>query len=294
MKTSCSFPPLVVSLLVFALSSQSGVAIAAMQSGESQDKTAPTGKTPTAPVVEEGVPPPSPAPAPAAGEGATPASEANDGSDGTSAGASTAPPVVPRVRKANDRSHERVGSDGPSDADAYTPEHGHLGLVLGVAKAFAVDGSQFGYGLGLRGGYRLTPLAEIGLLVAGLGQFGGLTVDTSPILFQFNGILPVNPKLSFSVGGQLGLVHYRMGTSTDGVVGMDAFAFGPQVGVVVRLSSRLSLRFELSLLHATRATTTVTSPNSTAGYVTVSNSTDTYSIDATTLLQTQGAFCIGF
>jgi hypothetical protein len=63
---------------------------------------------------------------------------------------------------------------------------------------------------------------------------------------------------------------------------MDAFASGPQVGTAVRLASRLSLRFELSLLHATPARTTVTS----------SNSTDSYSIQAANFLQAYGAFCI--
>jgi len=176
--------------------------------------------------------------------------------------------------------------DAGSDSIACVPEKGHIGLVLGMAKNLGGDGPRFGYGLGLRGGYRFARLGEIGLLVAALGGADSLTVDAIPILFQFNGILPVNPILSFFGGVQLGLLHYRLNTAgmayDNGVVGMDAFASGPQVGTAVRLASRLSLRFELSLLHATPARTTVTS----------SNSTDSYSIQAANFLQAYGAFCI--
>ena len=51
MKTCCGlFPPLVVSLLVFTLSLQAGIALAA--GDESQDKAAPARETPSVPVVE--------------------------------------------------------------------------------------------------------------------------------------------------------------------------------------------------------------------------------------------------
>lgn len=94
----------------------------------------------------------------------------------------------------------------------------------------------------------------------------------------------MNPILSFFGGAQLGLVHYRMKTSDSGVVGMEALAAGFQLGADVRLTSRLSLRFESSFLHADEASTTVTYGTTTYGDTTL----------ATNFVHFNGAFCITF
>jgi hypothetical protein len=184
-----------------------------------------------------------------------------------------------------------------SDSPACVPENGHIGLVLSLAKG---SGPGLGYGLGLRGGYRPVPSVEIGLLVAALGEAGGLTVDVIPILFQLNGILPVTPILSFFGGGQLGLVHTRMPTSDTGddhgVVGLDAFAYGLQAGGAVRLTSHLSLRLEPAWIHVNQASKsfTTSSTSSSPYYSTYTRVTDTYGHGAINLLHANVAFCFTF
>jgi hypothetical protein len=144
----------------------------------------------------------------------------------------------------------------PPDAAVYTPEHVHLGLVLGLAKGSGLGGAKFAYGL--RGGIRIWHIG-IGFLVAASGQFsdryGALSVY--PILLPLNVIVDVNSIFSVFVGGQLGLVHYRRkgiisndGYSYDQAVSRDVFADGLQAGGAVRLTSLLSLRFELAWVHA--------------------------------------------
>jgi hypothetical protein len=73
------------------------------------------------------------------------------------------------ARRAGAEPYERASlCDGAdSDSPACVPENGHIGLVLSLAKG---SGPGLGYGLGLRGGYRPLPSAEIGLLVAAWGD----------------------------------------------------------------------------------------------------------------------------
>jgi hypothetical protein len=299
------FSPVVVFVSVFALS-QASVAVAA--DDESQDKAAPAGETPTVPVVEEGgtplspaageTPPPStaPAPAPPTRQGLTQPSQAVDRAANTSARPSAVPSAVPHAREEKARPYEPV--EKPSDADAGagadtsdahagagadTSEQGHLGLVLNLMKDSKGGG---GYELGFRVGWRPLPSAEIGVLVAAWGS--GWTVDAIPILLQFNGIVPVTPILSFFGGGQLGLLHYRLDTSgmgyDDGMVGLDAFAYGLQAGVGVRVTSNFSIRLELAWLHANEASTTLSH----------SFSTDTFGMEASIFFHANIAFCLTF
>ena len=225
MKIACGFfPPLVVPLLVFTLSSQPGIASAA--GDESQDRPAPAEKTPTVPVVEEGATPPSPA----AGETPRPPAE----------------PAPAPARQGPTPTSE--AAEKPSDAD--TPEHGHLGLVLGMAKGIGLGGPRFAYGL--RGGLRIWHI-EIGFLASSSGKFDQYSGDLAvyPILFRLNGIVDLDSFLSLFVGGQLGLVHYhRYFSMVDGAAGASVFAGGLQAGGALRLTSHLSLRFELAWLRA--------------------------------------------
>jgi hypothetical protein len=150
----------------------------------------------------------------------------------------------------------------PSDPDALPPEHGHLGLGASLLKASNGNGG-LGYGLELRGGWRPLPSAEIGILVG--AWLDGSTVVAIPVFFQFNGIVPVNTVASFYAGGQLGLLHYRLdpsiyegsiGGGNNRTVGVDAFAYGLQAGISVRVASSFSFRLELAWLHADSASTT--------------------------------------
>jgi hypothetical protein len=140
------------------------------------------------------------------------------------------------------------------------------------------------------------PSAEIGLLVAAWGGAGGLTVDVIPVLFQFNGILPVTPILSLFGGAQLGLVHTRMpksDTENDyGVIGLNAFAYGLQAGGDVRLTSHFSLRLELAWIHVNSASKSYTSTYSSPHPYSVA--TDTYGHDAINLLHANVALCFTF
>jgi hypothetical protein len=178
----------------------------------------------------------------------------------------------------------------PSDPDALPPEHGHLGLGASLLKASS--GNGLGHGLELRGGWRPLPSAEIGILVG--AWLDGSTVVAIPVLFQFNGIVPVNTVASFYGGGQLGLVHYRLdrsiyegsiGGGNNRTVGIDAFAFGLQAGISVRVASSFSFRLELAWLHADSASTT----SSSSGY-----SSDTYSIEANDFVHANLMFCLTF
>lgn len=183
--------------------------------------------------------------------------------------------------------------DRPFDVDAYTPEHGHLGLVLGLVKDSKGSG-DLAYGLGLRVGWRPLPSVEIGVLVAAWES--SWTVDAIPVLFQFNGIVPLNPLWSFFGGGQLGLLHYRLDTSgmgyDYGMVGLDAFAYGLQAGVSVRLTSNFSFRLELAWLHANEASTTLSSSGCGPGGC--SFSTDTFGMEASNFFHANVAFCLTF
>jgi hypothetical protein len=183
--------------------------------------------------------------------------------------------------------------DRPFDVDAYTPEHGHLGLVLGLVKDSKGSG-DLAYGLGLRVGWRPLPSVEIGVLVAAWES--SWTVGAIPVLFQFNGIVPLNPLWSFFGGGQLGLLHYRLDTSgmgyDYGMVGLDAFAYGLQAGVSVRLTSNFSFRLELAWLHANEASTTLSSSGCGPGGC--SFSTDTFGMEASNFFHANVAFCLTF
>jgi hypothetical protein len=198
-------------------------------------------------------------------------------------------------RRAGAEPYERANSceGADSDSPACVPENGHIGLVLSLAKS---SGPGLGYGLGLRGGYRPLPSAEIGLLVAALGEAGGWTTYVIPVLFQLNGILPVAPSLSFFGGGQLGLVHYRMPTADlgndHGVIGLNSFAYGLQAGGDLRLISHFSLRLELAWIHVNSASKSYTSTYSSPYLSSVS--TDTYGHDAINFLHANVAFCFTF
>ena len=198
-------------------------------------------------------------------------------------------------RRAGAKPYERASSceGADSDSPACVPENGHVGLVLSLAKG---SGSGLGYGLGLRGGYRPLPSAEIGLLVGALRGAGGLTIDVIPVLFQFNGILPVAANLAFFGGGQLGLVRYRMPTADTGndhgVIGLNSFAYGLQVGGDARLASHFSLRLELAWVHVDSASKSFTSTYSSAYSFSVT--TDTYGHDATNFLHANVAVCFTF
>ena len=215
--------------------------------------------------------------------------------------ATGAPPLTRTVspgwsRRAGAEPYERASlCDGAdSDSPACVPENGHIGLVLSLAKG---SGPGLGYGIGLRGGYRPLPSAEIGLLVAAWGGPGGLTVDVIPVLFQFNGILPVTPMLSLFGGGQLGLVHIRMPTSDlgydHGVIGLDAFAYGLQAGGDVRLTSHFSLRLELAWIHVNEASKIYTTTSTTSSGSTYTNG-DHYGHDAINFLHANVALCFTF
>lgn len=201
------FPPIVASVLAFALASPAGIVNAA--GDESQDKVAPAGESATVPVVEKGGTPPSPAageapppstvvtPAPSVQQGLTPQSEAADHAPRASLG-----PLA--------SASDVFDPDEPSDA--VISERGHLGLVLGGAKAIGLGGPKFAYGL--RGGLRISHI-EIGFLVGSSGKFGEESGNESgdlaayPIVFPLNAIIEVTPTLSWILGGQVGAMHYR-------------------------------------------------------------------------------------
>ena len=156
---------------------------------------------------------------------------------------------------------------------------------------------DLGYGLGFRVGWRPLPSVEIGALVAAWGKAGSLSVDVIPILFQFNGIVPLNPLWSFFGGGQLGLLHYRLDTSVFGDnygrVGLDAFAYGLQAGVSGRLTSNFSFRLELAWLHANESSSRTLS-SSGCGPAGCSFSTDTFGMEASNFFHANVAFCRTF
>jgi len=285
-------------VLAFALASPAGIAIAA--GDESQNKVAPAGETSTVPVVEQAGPPPSPAsveapppstvPAPAPGtqQGMTPQSEAADDAPRASPG-----PLA--------SASDVFGPDKPSDAVAS--ERGHLGLVLGTAKGLGLGGPKFAYGL--RGGIRISHI-EIGFLVGSSGKFGEESGNESgdlaayPILFPLNGIINVTSILSWVLGGQVGLMHYRKhvfmywqtgpGSSystVDGDATTNVFAYGFQTGPAVRLAAHVSLRFEFSLTHVGNAFVTVTNK-----YPDGSSTEAGVGIDAHTFLNLYGALCL--
>ena len=116
-------------------------------------------------------------------------------------------------------------------------------------------------------------------------------------MFQFNGILPVAPSLTFFGGGQLGLVHYRMPTADlgndRGVIGLNSFAYGLQAGGDVRLTSHFSLRLELAWIHVNSASKIYTTTSTTSSGSTYTNG-DHYRHDAINFLHANVALCFTF
>jgi opacity protein-like surface antigen len=153
---------------------------------------------------------------------------------------------------------------------------------------------KFGYGLGLRGGYRPIPSLEIGVLGAAWNGDGNLLVGALIGLLQFNGVVPLGATASFFGGAQLGLVYRRMdiqrsdmsgATYSDGVMKLGSFGYGLQAGLAVRIARNMSLRLELAWLHANGASKTHTSS---------SGGTLEDHMDDVDFVHADAAFCFAF
>jgi hypothetical protein len=174
--------------------------------------------------------------------------------------------AVPRTAAV--RPAQRYERPDPCDSASPDPalcfrERGHLGLFLAGGRG---EG-DFGYGFGLRAGGRIASFVELGLVAAAL--LDGNIIRAIPLLAQVNAVgrtSETGPLMDVYAGVQAGLLRRRLKTERNGMVGINGFAFGAQVGTAVHFWPDVSLRLELSWLHGNEASKSVGNGYSYAQY----------------------------